>query len=104
MMTQSFETRSFSPEPFEIQVWRGQELLGTQSLDPGSYVIGRSESCDIVLPSAEVSRRHAHLEHRDGSWFIEDLGTANGVFVEGERVRAAMLEDGARIAIDPFVL
>jgi pSer/pThr/pTyr-binding forkhead associated (FHA) protein len=52
----------------EIQVWRGQELVSTEVLDPGSYTIGRSPTCDIVLHSPEVSRRHAHLEFRDDSW------------------------------------
>ncbi len=88
----------------EIQVWRGQELVSTESLDPGSYTIGRAASCDIVLPSPEVSRRHAHLEYRDGSWYLEDLASPNGMFQYGERIPIVELEDDAQIALDPFLL
>ena len=88
----------------EIQVWRGQELVGTEVLDPGSYTIGRSPTCDMVLDSPEVSRRHAHLECRDGSWYLEDLGSPNGMFQFGERVEVVELEDDAQIEVDPFVL
>lgn len=88
----------------EIQVWRGQELMTTEVLDPGSYTIGRSPSCDVVLHSPEVSRRHAHLEFRDDSWYLEDLGSPNGMFQFGEKVEVVELEDDAQIAVDPFLL
>jgi pSer/pThr/pTyr-binding forkhead associated (FHA) protein len=60
----------------------------------GGLVIGRDPECGIVLDSREVSRRHAHVEMRDGRHFITDEST-NGVFVNGERAsRSHLLADG----------
>ncbi len=50
-----------------------------------SYVIGRSVECQIVLADHMVSRRHARLIVRE-ALLIEDLGSANGVFVDGRRI------------------
>jgi pSer/pThr/pTyr-binding forkhead associated (FHA) protein len=49
--------------------------------------IGR-EGCEIVLPDPEVSRRHAILRDADAGLLIEDLGSLNGTFVNGERIAA----------------
>ncbi len=56
------------------------------SFDHGAYVIGRHESCDIVLPSASVSRQHARIFVDNGRCFVEDMGSSNGVVVDGQRV------------------
>jgi pSer/pThr/pTyr-binding forkhead associated (FHA) protein len=53
-------------------------------LEPGQ-VIGR-EGCEIVLPDPEVSRRHAALRSVGDGIGIEDLGSLNGTFVNGERI------------------
>lgn len=47
--------------------------------------MGRSAECEVVLDSAAVSRRHARLGLRDGVPVVVDLGSANGVFVNGRR-------------------
>ncbi len=56
------------------------------SFDHGSYVIGRLDECDIVLPSSSVSRKHARIFIENDRCYIEDLGSANGVVVDGQRV------------------
>lgn len=56
------------------------------AFDHGSYVIGRLEDCDIVLPSSSVSRKHARIFIENDRCYIEDLGSANGVIVDGQRV------------------
>lgn len=67
---------------------------------PGSYVIGRHKSCDLVLESSLVSRRHAQLDVARGSAVLTDLGSANGVYVNGERVTgAANLRSGDRLML-----
>lgn len=48
--------------------------------------IGRSRDCDVVIASAEVSREHAEIRPRDGGWIVFDLGSTNGVRVNGEPV------------------
>lgn len=49
-------------------------------------VVGRDESCDVVLQSKEVSRRHARFYVRAGDLVVEDLQSHNGVFVAGKRI------------------
>lgn len=56
------------------------------SFEDGEFIVGRSHSSDIILPSDNVSRRHARLFTRDGRCYVEDLASSNGVFVDGSRI------------------
>src|SRR5579864_3565388 len=49
-------------------------------------LFGRARDCDCVVLEETVSRRHARLDHRDGRWYLSDLGSANGTYVNGARV------------------
>jgi hypothetical protein len=56
----------------------------------GGAVVGRSRECDIVLGDSNVSRRHAELRPgAGGQWTVSDLGSTNGVLVNGRRVSGA---------------
>lgn len=55
-------------------------------LPQGPFVIGRSSSCNLALDDALVSRRHATIEARSDGLVVEDLGSRNGVLVNGVRV------------------
>lgn len=58
-------------------------------------VVGRSRSCDIVIASEEVSRRHCRIAPGPRFWFIEDLGSTNGVLLNGKRIEEPeQLRDG----------
>ena len=57
--------------------------------------LGRSKEIGVPLRSTSVSRRHACIEQRDGRWYVVDLDSRNGVFVNGVGVERAELEDGA---------
>jgi len=61
--------------------------------------IGREPGNDLVLDDPEVSRRHALIEPSDGTYFIADLGSDNGTFVNGVPVGRALLLDGDEIRI-----
>jgi hypothetical protein len=50
-------------------------------------VIGRSRDCDVVLDDENVSRRHAEVRPSGGSWIVRDLGSTNGVKVNGRRIQ-----------------
>ena len=55
---------------------------------PEGLIIGRSPSCDVAINDGQVSRRHARVSIGKGRPVIEDLGSANGVYVNGERLTA----------------
>lgn len=70
------------------------ELPATQT------VIGRYEFCDLVVKSHTVSRQHARLTCVEGKFYIEDLASLNGTFVNGTRIdRLAALSDKDRIHV-----
>jgi hypothetical protein len=68
---------------------------------PGGALVGRSRECDVMLSDANVSRRHAEvLPGAAGTWTISDLGSTNGVLVNGRRIEGAEeLHAGDRIAL-----
>ncbi|HTA94158.1 MAG TPA: FHA domain-containing protein [Polyangiaceae bacterium] len=79
----------------------------TFELRPGEVLIGRSSSCHLVLDDGLVSRRHAQIVVSDERAQIEDFGSANGVFVNGERVagsRALNAGDQLQVGKQQFVV
>jgi hypothetical protein len=68
-------------------------------LAPDGVVLGRSRECDITLEDPNVSRRHAEVRLEDGAWWIVDLGSTNGIEVNGERVKRAQLDNNDRIVL-----
>ncbi|HSZ70851.1 MAG TPA: DUF3662 and FHA domain-containing protein [Solirubrobacteraceae bacterium] len=84
------------PPPRALLLVDGRRLL----LAPRGAVIGRSRDCDVVLEDAGVSRRHAQLLPTGEGWTIEDLGSTNGVRLNGEELRdAGALQRGDRIEL-----
>jgi hypothetical protein len=67
-------------------------------------VIGRSSDLDMVLVEEMVSRRHARIMLEDGVISIEDLGSTNGTFVNGEKIQRGVLKEGDRILIGTSIL
>ena len=70
------------------------------SNDPNSKIIGRGANCQIRMNHDDVSSRHAVLSKRsDGTIYIEDSGSRNGTFVNGERVMSRTLQKGDKVTI-----
>ena len=67
-------------------------------------VIGRSSELDMVLVEDMVSRKHAKITLQGGKITIEDLGSTNGTFVNGEKVKTARLKEGDRILVGTSIL
>ncbi len=63
------------------------------------YVIGRAPGCDAVIDDKFVSRRHAALELSGGSVLLSDLGSVNGTWYEGERIREVELKSNSSFRI-----
>jgi hypothetical protein len=68
-------------------------------LKPGGSVIGRLAQSDIQIPSTDVSRRHAQITFGPEGCFVSDLGSENGVAVNGKRIERHRLEDGDVIVL-----
>lgn len=81
------------------------ELVPVGGGDPiplrrGILTIGRRESCDISLKFPNISGLHCELAYKDaGFWQVRDLGSTNGIKVNGERVLNRALRPGDEIAI-----
>jgi hypothetical protein len=74
----------------------GEPLVGRDR----ELLVGRDpEYCDIVFEHPTVSRRHARLLHRDGSWVLKDLDSTNGTTINGKRVSRCRLAPGDRVAL-----
>lgn len=63
-------------------------------------LLGRDPACNLVINDVEVSRRHARLIAQSGGYAIEDLGSTNGTFIEGQRIKGVVpLKLGANIRL-----
>jgi hypothetical protein len=65
-----------------LRVGHRTEIVGS-----GGAVLGRSRDCDVVLDDPNVSRHHAEVRPSGGSWVVNDLGSTNGIKVNGRRIR-----------------
>ena len=76
------------------------EINGRQYLlTAPKTVIGRGSNCDIVIDDAGISRRHLEIDITPNGVIARDMGSTNGMFVEGHQVPAATLVDGNTITI-----
>lgn len=82
--------------------YEGGKLSITFPLPTPGSTIGRDFGNQIRLPDTEVSRQHAVIHAKDNMWVIKDLGSTNGVIVNGKKVEHALLKNGDSIAIGPF--
>lgn len=83
---------------FVLAVLTGPAKGDVHRLTKPRVILGR-KGADIPLNDSEISRNHCLLEVRDKYINLKDLDSTNGTFLEEERVRAAMLQDGAEFRI-----
>ena len=75
--------------------WAGRRRI----LDKNRAVLGRSRDVDVQIEDPNVSRRHAEVVQQGSTWWVVDLGSTNGVEVDGRRVQRAKLDDGTSFVI-----
>ncbi len=68
-------------------------------LSKRTSTIGRSRDCDVAISDPNASRMHAEVRHIGLDYFLVDLGSTNGTYVNGQRVRRHALADGDRVTI-----
>jgi pSer/pThr/pTyr-binding forkhead associated (FHA) protein len=86
-----------------LQVTRGPNAGSTFLLDAESTSAGRDPESAVFLDDITVSRAHALFERRDG-WFVRDVGSLNGTYVNGEQVEETKLATGDEVQIGRFKL
>ncbi len=84
--------------------WTEEEAIRTARLEGGSTGIGRASDNGILLRDFSVSRHHARLDDRDDGWWVVDLGSTNGVKVNGRYVSESRLAEGDRLQVGNFTL
>jgi membrane-bound lytic murein transglycosylase D len=98
------ESESTSTEPPKfagtvlVRVTRGRAREGEKRFS-GTFCIGRSSECDLQIAEGCVSRVHLQVAFDGERWWLRDLGSANGTFLAGERLREAPLTDSAEIEL-----
>lgn len=85
---------------FRMVVRTGPNPGTTYDLTKEVTLMGRDVSNDIILGDAEISRQHSRLTRTPGGYVLEDLGSTNGTFVNGERLMAPrVLNPGDLVAL-----
>ncbi|SEF58413.1 FHA domain-containing protein [Eubacterium ruminantium] len=73
--------------PIKMDVFSGETLLkSTTEYINRSSIVGRAENCEITIDDETISRQHFVIEYREGSFYIQDLETTNGTFLNGVRI------------------
>jgi hypothetical protein len=88
------EELGMEPEPAALEV-DGER----HAIDKNRVVIGRSRDCDIQIADPNVSRRHAEVRREGSAFWLVDLGSTNGIDVNGRRQARAKLSDGDRVVL-----
>lgn len=88
-----------SAEGFEVRILSGDLAGRSFALDRPRMTVGRGPDCDIVLPSPSVSRMHAEILADAGGALVRDLGSHNGIRIDGQRVEEARIPPGGVFSI-----
>ncbi len=100
-VAEPLEERARERRETVLLVLDGRRLL----VGPTGVTLGRSSRCDVVLDDPNVSRRHAELRPRGGSWVLTDLGSTNGSSVNGRRIDApTVVKAGDEIELGTSVM
>lgn len=74
--------------------------LGKTYAVTDNAVIGRQPDCDLPIPAEEVSRHHARLKVTPDGVLVEDMGSANGTYINDKRVQSGLLKAGEELRLD----
>ena len=97
--------RPGAPRAFVLRFISGKYQGGEFPIVPEKQiVVGRSSDLDMVLVEDMVSRKHARIAMQSDQIWIEDLGSTNGTFVNGEKIKRARLKEGDRVLIGTSIL
>jgi hypothetical protein len=100
-IAEPLEERARVRQETALLLFDGKRLL----IGSAGATLGRSRECDVVLDDPNVSRKHAELRPRGGSWVLSDLGSTNGSSVNGRRIDApTVVRSGDEIELGTLVM
>ncbi|HEY1523631.1 MAG TPA: DUF3662 and FHA domain-containing protein [Solirubrobacteraceae bacterium] len=95
-LAEPLEERARSREQTALLLLDGRRLV----VGPAGVTLGRSRECDIVLQDPNVSRKHAEVRPRGGSWVVQDLGSTNGSRLNGRSIQGSeVVKPGDQIEV-----
>lgn len=95
-VAEPLEERARTRHETALLVHNGKRLV----VGPAGVTLGRSRQCDVMLDDPNVSRTHAEVRPRGGSWVLSDLGSTNGSRLNGSRVKGSeVLKPGDEIEL-----
>lgn len=91
---------------YQLVMRKGPKPGEIFSLTTPTAILGRDPLCEITINDAEVSRNHAKLIHSEAGYLVQDMGSTNGTFIDGKRLRGepVLLTPGQTIIIGTNVL
>ena len=93
-----------APRTVVVMDERGAKV-GTHALSDGQLQVGRADACQVRLSDTYASQFHARIFRRDGAWFVEDMGSTNGTYLNQRRVTSpSELRAGDRLKIGKTTL
>ena len=91
----SSQNNSIAPKASLQNLGTGQVF----SINSANVIIGRENSCNIVLPDVNASRQHAQITFNQGMWLISDLGSTNGTYVNNQEITTREIKNGDVVTI-----
>jgi FHA domain-containing protein len=100
-VAEPLEERARSRAQSALLLVEGKRMM----VGPAGVTLGRSRQCDVVLNDPNVSREHAEIRPRGGSWVLTDLGSTNGSSLNGRRIdRSEVVKAGDEIELGQSVI
>lgn len=89
---------------YYLEIIEGPDIGQRFSLEGQEIYVGRHGQCDLVLHDPEISRRHLKITSGENGWFLDDLGSTNGSYVNGQRITHQIAAPGDRIQIGQSIM
>lgn len=88
---------------YVLEIIQGPDSGRTFPLEGNEVHMGRHAQCEIVLKDLEISRRHLKVSQSGDDWIVDDLGSTNGTWLNGQRIAKQRISPGDRVEIGETV-
>lgn len=104
IFTGDVKTNFMEPEisrnlAYYLEILEGPDVHQSFPLLSDTFHIGRHSQCEIVLHDPEISRRHVKISRQEQGWLLDDLGSTNGTWVNGQRITRQFVAPGDKIQL-----